>query len=173
MTASASDPSSAAFLAREAPRWDNADRMLDFPSAPAPEVDESPIAYADRAGTWYAALIAPDHRRSTGLYLTPPVVARFMAAGLKAKPGSYRLLDPSAGGGILVCAAVEDFAGRPGRPESLHVTTYEIDARLAGVLRQVLCRPRPAPGRPRSAEAGPAARWTPRARRRRSGTAPG
>lgn len=98
---------------------------------------ESPIAFADRIGQTYAATCGDDHRKIHGLYLTPPTVAAFMAEMIAPRE-TMRLLDPAAGAGILLCAAVEQLAACLHPPRRIEITAYEIDATLAESLRLVL-----------------------------------
>lgn len=103
-----------------------------------PGVTERPTHYADRLGAWYGARVSADHRKNVGLYLTPVAVADFMARQITADRNSLRILDPAAGAGILLCATVEALLGRSRPPVSLEIVAYEIDAELAGLLRQSL-----------------------------------
>lgn len=98
---------------------------------------ECPTAYADYVGQHYAATRDDEHRKAHGLYLTPPIVAAFMA-GLVRPKEALRLLDPSAGAGVLLCAAVEHLIAQSVAPRAIDIVAYEIDPRLADVLRNVL-----------------------------------
>lgn len=97
-----------------------------------------PVAYADYAGTAYVEGVSAEHRKSHGLYLTPPEVADFMASQGSPNGAMVKVLDPAAGAGILVCAMVEALVQRPDAPDRIEVTAYEIDAKLAKVLTTVL-----------------------------------
>ncbi|HTT77693.1 MAG TPA: Eco57I restriction-modification methylase domain-containing protein [Candidatus Binataceae bacterium] len=105
-----------------------------FPSRAA---SSCPTASADRTGQAYAASCDDDHRKSHGLYLTPPVIAAFMADMIRPRD-TMRLLDPAAGAGILLCAAVERLAQKPYPPRFIEISAYEIDSGLAKHLRDVL-----------------------------------
>ncbi len=98
---------------------------------------EPPSAFADRVGQAYADSRHAEHRKSHGLYLTPPAVAAFMASMIGARD-TLRLLDPAAGAGILLCAVVERLAQDPRPPRAIEITAYEIDAELAKHLGDVL-----------------------------------
>jgi adenine-specific DNA-methyltransferase len=104
------------------------------PGTLAPRID--PVALSDAIGSAYAATVTPEHRRAHGLYLTPPEVARFMAALAGPRPGEVRLLDPCAGGGILASAAIEALVGSGSK--RIHLVAYEIDSILADELDTVL-----------------------------------
>lgn len=97
-----------------------------------------PVLNADQAGTAYVEQVSAEHRKSHGLYLTPPEVADFMASQALPSGALVKVLDPAAGPGILVCAMVEALVQRPDAPARIEVTAYEIDAKLAKVLTSVL-----------------------------------
>lgn len=101
------------------------------------KLQENPTQIADRIGQAYATGCDNEHRKNFGLFLTPPAVARFMAGMLKPHK-TMRLLDPAAGAGILLCAAVERLVTLPSPPRSIEITAYEIDANLAEHLSYVL-----------------------------------
>jgi adenine-specific DNA-methyltransferase len=104
------------------------------------EVAQRPVSYADTAGAAYVDVVSAEHRKSHGLYLTPPEVADFMASLAMSRREVVKLLDPAAGAGILVCAMVEALVQRPDAPNRIEVTAYEIDPKLAQVLTTVLKR---------------------------------
>lgn len=101
------------------------------------ELQENPTIMADRIGQTYATACNDEHRKNFGLFLTPPAVARFMAGMLSVRK-TMRLLDPAAGAGVLLCAAVEKLVALPSPPRSIEITAYEVDAKLADHLSQVL-----------------------------------
>ena len=105
---------------------------------PMARSNESPVTYADRMGAWYVAGRDDEHRKSHGLYLTPEPVAVFMAAMIEPKGEKLRLLDPAAGAGVLLCAAVEHLAAHSKRPRKIELVACEIDADLREPLRLVL-----------------------------------
>jgi adenine-specific DNA-methyltransferase len=102
---------------------------------PSPESPEAiaPTLVADSIGSAYAARVSADHRKSHGLYLTPPEVARFMGALVRPRT-TMRLLDPAAGAGILLCGAVEALVSGDRCPERIELTAYEVDPALADQL---------------------------------------
>lgn len=114
---------------------------------PVPQERERPSAYADRVGEWYAHRKSNEHRKRHGLYLTPLLVADFMARRITVNATTLRVLDPAAGAGILSCAAVEALAHHQPRPTTVEVVAYEVDQNLLAPLRVVLnyladwCRP--------------------------------
>lgn len=99
-----------------------------------------PTIEADRAGAMYAAGVSVDHRKNYGLYLTPVAVADFMAAQINHAGERIRILDPGAGAGILLCAAVEALLCRPNAPSCIELVAYEVDHELANVLSEELAR---------------------------------
>ncbi len=108
--------------------------MNSHGQVPAPNVGESPAAYADRVGRWCVAHASEPRRKELGQYLTPVKVAAFMA-GLCGPPDSRRLrvLDPGAGAGVLSCALCEAHASRHGL-KHIEIEAYEVDPSLAQCL---------------------------------------
>ncbi|MXQ11184.1 Eco57I restriction-modification methylase domain-containing protein [Microvirga makkahensis] len=96
-----------------------------------------PSNLADQVGAEYAAAVTADHRKNHGLYLTPPAVARFMGALIGDHGETIKILDPAAGAGILLCAAVEALVSS-GRPRQIAITAYEVDPALASKLQTIL-----------------------------------
>src|SRR5271157_652054 len=111
-------------------------QALDIRTLP----DERPTILADAAGADYASRVSVDHRKDHGLYLTPVSVADFMAAQIHASGATVRILDPGAGAGILLCAAVEALVARANPPRRIELVGYEVDAELTKVLRVVLAK---------------------------------
>ena len=97
-----------------------------------------PTEHADLAGAAYVARVSIDHRKNHGLYLTPVPVAYFMAGQIAASGDIIRILDPAAGAGILLCAAVEALVARSKAPRRIELVACEVDAALAGILADVL-----------------------------------
>ena len=112
--------------------------VIEEVRAGEPRWTARPTVFADQAGTAYASNVTVDHRRDQGLYLTPISVADFMAEQITVSASTIRLLDPAAGAGILLCAAVEALQARDCPPRQVEVVAYEVDAVLAGVLQRVL-----------------------------------
>lgn len=100
----------------------------------------TPTLAADQAGADYVASVSSAHRKEHGLYLTPVEVASFMAAQLSPPntKSALRILDPAAGAGVLLCAAVEAMAIDPRGPRHIEVVAYELDPVLATTLTRVL-----------------------------------
>jgi adenine-specific DNA-methyltransferase len=92
------------------------------------------------AGAAYVTSVNPDHKKSYGLYLTPPTIAAFMAKQIVAGGSTVRILDPAAGAGVLLCAAVEELAARDTAPRRIELVAYEVDAGLIKILTEALMR---------------------------------
>jgi adenine-specific DNA-methyltransferase len=78
-----------------------------------------------------------------GQFMTPALVARFMAALFKKQDlGEIRLLDAGAGIGSLTAAFVETICKRKARLSQVNTTTYELDPVLVEYLASILeeCR---------------------------------
>jgi len=97
-----------------------------------------PTTCADLAGATYAASVSVDHRKNHGLYLTPVAVADFIASQIRTVGDTIRILDPAAGAGILLCAAVEALVSRRNAPRRIELVAFEVDPALAKVLTEVL-----------------------------------
>lgn len=82
--------------------------------------------------------IDPEQRSGLGQFMTPPATAKLMASMFEARHTEIRLLD--AGVGSLTAAFVSEICDRKYRPNSLHVTAYEIDPKLCDYLCDTLCQ---------------------------------
>ncbi len=112
-------------------------------SAASQRLDEGlrpPTYYADVTGAAYVAPINLAQRKSHGLYLTPSTIAAFMAKQIVAGGSTVRILDPAAGAGVLLCAAVEELASRAIAPRRIELVAYEVDKVLVAILSEVLTR---------------------------------
>jgi len=98
---------------------------------------------ANAAGRAFTATLSREDQRAMGQYMTPPTIARFMAQRLVAdvQQDHVRVLEPSAGGGILAAAVVEALlAKQPDqRPGFIDLYLFELDPRLVPGL-EALCR---------------------------------
>lgn len=99
--------------------------------------NDTPTAYADRMGEWYASQTSDNHKTEHGQYLTPQAVAHFMAGMFNVHGPIVRVLDPGAGSGILSCAICEELAGVSGI-QRIELVAYETETGLAGLLEDVL-----------------------------------
>jgi len=108
--------------------------------APSSIDGERPVLYADRVGQWYVTRRTDQQRKNLGLFLTPVLVADFMARKCAAleQQETVKILDPAAGAGILCCAAIEALVSRKYPPDAINLVAYEIDADLIAPLRIVL-----------------------------------
>lgn len=86
----------------------------------------------------------PKTRGALGQFMTPAVVAGYLASLFDSRKGDIVLLDPGAGVGSLTAAAVQSFLGSA---KSIDIDAYEIEPMLAEYLSSTLERCR---------EAGPA-----------------
>jgi len=97
---------------------------------------------ANAAGRAFTATLAREEQRAMGQYMTPPAIARFMAQRLVAdvRRDHVRVLEPSAGGGILAAAAVDALLAKQPehRPGFIDLYLFELDARLVPGL-EALC----------------------------------
>ena len=105
---------------------------------PLPQAGERPTVYADRVGAWYVARQSDQQRKAHGLYLTPVLVADFMARQITVDGPTLRVLDPAAGAGVLCCAAVEALISHTPKPQTIELVVYEVDEQLTVLLHTVL-----------------------------------
>lgn len=100
------------------------------------------VDQAHAAGRAFAATLSREERRAAGQYMTPPAIARFMARRLVAgvRHWHVRVLEPSAGAGILAAAVIEALLQSPAddRPQRVDLLLFELDGRLLPLL-SVLC----------------------------------
>ena len=68
-------------------------------------------------------------RKELGQFLTPPVVARYMAKQIGHLPDKCRILEPAIGSGVLACAMIEQAVIQQ-HPKQLLIEGYEIDRTL-------------------------------------------
>jgi len=80
----------------------------------------------------------PAVRSKLGQFMTPPIVASFMAGLFGKMPGDVRLLDAGAGLGALTAAFVHEACSRRAKPRSIAVTAFEVDPALAASLEATL-----------------------------------
>ncbi|MBN1488211.1 MAG: N-6 DNA methylase, partial [Anaerolineae bacterium] len=84
---------------------------------------------------------SPKQLKSLGQFLTPPVVARYLARQLSTIKDGDRILDPSIGSGVLACAVIEEIIQvyrYRDAPIELWLEGYEIDSELAQAARDML-----------------------------------
>jgi len=94
---------------------------------------------ADADTTRERANVALDEatRASLGQYMTPGVVASFMASMFRDLGPEVRLLDAGAGVGSLTAAVVHEALARSPRPKVIEATAYEVDGVMLSGLRDV------------------------------------
>ncbi len=111
-------------------------RLIRLPEAEQKFV--SALAQADAARVGVSSTFDPKERSKLGQFMTPAPVASFMAGMFYRLPRNLRLLDAGAGVGSLTAAFVQDVVSRVDRPQSVDVTTFEIDAILRLHLAETL-----------------------------------
>lgn len=79
-----------------------------------------------------------DGRADLGQFLTPQPVAAQMVRMFGPMPRAVHLLDAGAGAGALIGAFVATACEATKRPDSIHVTAFEIDGRLHPALASTL-----------------------------------
>jgi adenine-specific DNA-methyltransferase len=79
-------------------------------------------------------------RSIIGQFLTPAVIAHFMASMFETKEREIRILDPGAGAGVLFAALVEILISRKNQPVSIEVVAYETDSIILPYLEETMKR---------------------------------
>ncbi|NOX60510.1 MAG: N-6 DNA methylase [Chloroflexi bacterium] len=93
---------------------------------PSDLIENSIVDYSYRVGREILGQRSSEAKKRLGQFLTPPDVARYMAAELDPLPSHSNILDPAIGSGVLACALVER-AIAAGAPLHLRIVGYEID----------------------------------------------
>ena len=101
---------------------------------PLPIDGSTPVEYAEILGEAYSSSVKHGDRKNGGHYLTPALVARFMAECAAYSQPYLRVLDPGSGAGVLSAAVCETAAIR-GTVRNLHIDSYETDHLLAALTR--------------------------------------
>lgn len=95
----------------------------------ATTVSDDIVAFSATLGNQILAQRTAEQRKALGQFLTPPVVARYMAKQLGVLPDKCRILEPAIGSGILACAVIEQ-AVIYQQPKHLAIIGYEVDPEL-------------------------------------------
>lgn len=98
--------------------------------------------FAHQNGKAFVSSLDRDEQKSLGQFMTPHPIATFMAQ--RATTGIFsdvvRILEPSAGAGVLAAAVVQELLKREERPSQIELTLYEVDERLKPYLRRLADR---------------------------------
>lgn len=117
-------------------------KLMHETASPTLPIEDSMslVDFAHQAGRSFTASISREEQKTSGQFMTPPKIARFMAQRLVGSVDHrhIRLLEPSAGGGILIAAAVEALLEKASRPTLIEALLYEQDQRLIPIL-ETLC----------------------------------
>ncbi len=102
--------------------------------------NDKPTEYADKLGRVYIESQKKDHIKSYGQYLTPPVVAHFMANlfDLTGLDSEVSILEPGAGTGTLSIAICERLIELKNRPKKVSLVAYELDEKIIPLLEKSL-----------------------------------
>lgn len=101
------------------------------------------VEIAHAAGRTFTSTLSRNEQRRMGQFMTPPAIAVFMARRLVAgvHRDCVRVLEPSAGSGILVAAVIEELLAKgEDRPRRIEALLYELDERLAPTLSNLCAR---------------------------------
>lgn len=97
------------------------------------------IDFANARGRAFTATLSRNEQKAMGQFMTPARIATFMARRLVADVNLdfVRVLEPSAGAGILAAAAIEELLTKPTPPARIELFLFELDSRLVPVLRDL------------------------------------
>ncbi len=98
---------------------------------------EALLAEADATRERANAELNEASRASLGQFMTPGIVAAFMASMFRELGSEVRLLDAGAGVGSLTAAVVHEALARGSGPQSIKATAYEVDPVMLSGLRDV------------------------------------
>lgn len=84
------------------------------------------VTYSFELGNKILTQYTSSQRKELGQFLTPPIVARYMAAQLGNLPAACHILEPAIGSGVLACAMIER-AVLCQQPKQLFIEGYEVD----------------------------------------------
>lgn len=105
----------------------------------AGKVPQDPTLYSDKIGTTCRQNKTTEYCKENGIFLTPYSIAKFMASLIEpSEKSSLKIVDPAAGAGILLCAAVEAIIEKNPYIKHISVTAFEIDNDLVECLHDVL-----------------------------------
>lgn len=94
------------------------------------------VAYSYEQGKRVLEKREANTLKEHGQFLTPTVVARYMAKQLGEIGNGAVLLEPACGSGVLVCALIERLIAEK-NPLEISVTAYETDKELAELSRKI------------------------------------
>lgn len=88
-----------------------------------------PSEYADNVGLAYSGSTTDKHKKSSGQFFTPRLIAEFM--GNLAQPHSTKIsiLDPGCGTAILSCSLIEKLVAKS-QINEIELTLFETDTKL-------------------------------------------
>ena len=95
--------------------------------------------FANNASVATAKDLSRQEQKELGQFMTPASIARVMAARVceGVDEAFIKVLEPSAGGGILAAAVVEELLRKAQKPTRIELTLCEIDGRLQPALTQL------------------------------------
>ena len=102
------------------------------------------VTFAHENGIHMAGTLTRNEQKRLGQFMTPPTIARVMARQACANIDKtiVRILDPSAGSGVLAAACIESLLASDQRPSVIQAVLCEIDPRLEPDLKRLASRMR-------------------------------
>jgi adenine-specific DNA-methyltransferase len=103
------------------------------------------VSFAHESGVTATNALVREDQKLMGQYMTPPAIARTMARRACARlpfKETLRILEPAAGTGILVAAALEEILSKDELPKQIFIHMFELDERLERPLTLLAARMR-------------------------------
>ncbi len=91
---------------------------------------ETPSAYAERVGIYYASTVTNAHKKDNGQFFTPLEIALFMASIGKVEKENLRILDPGCGLGILSITLIEQLVISKKKIKRIELVVFETDVNI-------------------------------------------
>lgn len=96
-----------------------------------------PSEFAEAVGLAYASITSDKHKKSSGQFFTPKLIADFMGRLAQPKGSRISILDPGCGTAILSCSLIEHLAENA-TLEDVNLTLYETDINVVKETEKVV-----------------------------------
>lgn len=106
----------------------------------SPSCEKNPmrglIEFADSNGKNLSSLKDKKEKKKLGQFMTPSIIAEFMADGIVCDDSEQiSILEPAAGAGILAAACIDKLIKSKRNLKQINLTAYEIDAAAVEALK--------------------------------------
>ena len=104
------------------------EKGIDF--SVKPKTKETPSAFSNRLGVYYASKVSNSHKKENGQFFTPLEIAEFMASYSNIENECIRILDPGCGIGILSVTLIEKIVKTQKHIEKIELVAFETDINI-------------------------------------------